>query len=212
MINILKIYFRKMAEWLNPRHCHAVVLRPDRVDNPHHYYGRENGSRQRPSFNQFASDELDPASAAEEIYNQAHIQENYVEYGETPSSGRILARIESWDYENGVMRNRIARALTTAVSGGVVPVDQLRARCMEPTCRGLEDVRIRCATCGIALCRLHSHVLQTPTSTIVFCLKHLNLAVHEWDTWEAFDISNGATQKSPVFPGRPASVAKYGNL
>ena len=146
--------------------------------------------------------------AAEEIFAPSHGEEDSYGFSRVGQDGTVPHRGELWDRENNSMRVRRRRVMLITCSGGVVPSpEEIKAVCSE--CGGVDSVAHRCARCGATLCQLHAHVLHHPTGPVLYCRTHLEEAIDDWDTWEAFDVQHGMQPAKSIFPERPWAAAKF---
>jgi hypothetical protein len=124
------------------------------------------------------------------------------------ADGTVPHQGEMWDREHNSMRVRRRKFMLITCSRGVVrSAEEINGICSE--CNGPEAAALRCTICGAILCQVHARVLEHPTGPVVYCRQHLEEALDNWDTWEAYDVQHGAQPNRSMFQGRPHSVARY---
>jgi hypothetical protein len=203
MNGILSTLRQMISQLFIPREEH-LIFRP-----------RSNGgTRSRGQTNQGSvpnngsrrSNPLDPLHAAEEIYAPRHGEETRYMFTAIPKNGDVLHQSEVWKRKENSLLSTITNAFLITASGSVVPTaDQIKARCYE--CEGMEDVIIRCARCGVSLCRLHAYIIYQSSPPVAYCKRHIQEALADWDTWAAYDQAKGVAPKPLVHPNRFWSVA-----
>jgi hypothetical protein len=126
----------------------------------------------RPPFNP-------AAHAFQQIFTPTESAEDQVLYRTVGPDGMIVEHKEEWVQVDGILRTRQQKTLVVTRSGEVVTPMQIKAQC--GVCGGYESELLRCATCGIALCKLHAPVFA-PTGQSL-CPQHHAQAVSSFNTW-----------------------------
>lgn len=173
-------------------------------------FGPERGHQRRENHDARADGfgRMDPAEAAREIFAPSHGEEESYGFAQVGPDGTVPHQGEQWDRENNSMRVRRRKFMLVTCSKGVVrSAEEINGICSE--CHGPEATAVRCSICGAILCQLHAYVLEHPTGQAVYCRTHVEEAMDNWDTWEAYDIQHGTQPNKSVYPGRPHAVARY---
>lgn len=167
---------------------------------------REAGPRTADEAGRFRN--INPADAAEEIFAPSHGEEDSYRFARMEADGTVPNQGEVWDREHNSMRVRRRKFMMITASRAVVrSPEEITGMCTE--CNGPDALAVRCAVCGAILCQIHARVLEHPTGPAVYCRQHLEEALDNWDTWEAYDANRGVPTARKMFDGRPYAIARY---
>ena len=190
--------------WRHP--AMPVIVRRMEADG----FGQARGHRRRENRGDRTDGfgRMNPAEAANEIFAPSHGEEESYRFTQVGPDGTVPHQGEQWDRENNSMRVRRRKFMLVTCSKGVVrSAEEINGICSE--CHGPESIVVRCSICGAILCQLHAYVLEHPTGQAVYCRTHVEEAMDNWDTWEAYDIQHGVQPNRSVYPGQPHALARY---
>ncbi len=124
-----------------------------------------------------------------------------IDFDSAPDGGAVEASSEQWSRQGNTLRCDTSSKLMITCSGLLVPVTDLKAKCIISG-KFTEEYE-RCFRCGCTVCLQHCKALSTEDGIFLYCENCLKKELKNWNTW--VEVDGKLEVRRPPKPFCPAS-------